>query len=157
VNGASVTFPNQTAATMKVADDIEFTAYGRYYDSDLTKIGSGPIPPTVGEKTTYVIFWTLRNGQNDIEDLRMAATLPENIVWEDDASNGLTFNEETRQVQYARETLNAGTELSLVLAEETILTAHNRFTGESTTVNQPRITTDLPDDEGASGKGVVEK
>jgi hypothetical protein len=121
-----------------------------------------------------VIVWTLTNGQNGVGDVQVATILPDGVEWEDDASSGMAFDEATRQVTYTRDTLNPGTELQLqfavsvtpttadvnkllVLTEETLLRAQNTFTEKQMTAEQPRITSDLPNDEGASGKGVVER
>lgn len=174
VSGSSVTFPNQAEVTMKVGGTMTLGAEGRYFDDQLEKIGSGPIPPTVGKKTTYVIQWEITNQQNSMETVHVVTTLPAHVTWEDDASSALSYDESTRQVSYTKDTVSPDTETALhfavsvtpassdvnkllVLTNETTLTATNSFTEEQVTANIARITTDLPNDEGAAGKGVVEK
>jgi len=172
VNGLNVTFDNHSDITLKVAGNLTLIAKGRYFDDSLTKIGSGPIPPTVGQKTTYVVQWNLANQQNSMANVRVVTTLPSGVKWENAASSAIAYDSETRQVSYTKDTLaaNATAALSfsvsvtptaadvnklLVVTNETTLTAKNSFTNEQVTQQIPRITTDLPGDEGASGKGVV--
>lgn len=175
VNGSSVTFPDdQAEATIKIGGTLNLSAEGRYFDDDLSKIGSGPIPPQVGKKTTYVIQWSLTNEQNSMDTVRVVTTLPDNVTWEDDASSAISYDESTQQVSYTKDSFSAEAEVNLrfsvsitpvssdvnklmVLTNETTLTAQNTFTDEQVTASIPRITTDLPNDEGAAGKGVVEK
>ncbi|MEK7541975.1 MAG: hypothetical protein AAB533_03950 [Patescibacteria group bacterium] len=43
---------------------------------------TGPLPPKVGEKTTYTIVWEARNFTNEIEGAELRASLPPNVRWE---------------------------------------------------------------------------
>lgn len=42
---------------------------------------TGPLPPKVGERTTYTITWTLANSSNNLEEARVQATLPLYMEW----------------------------------------------------------------------------
>jgi len=48
------------------------------YTSD-SIANSGPIPPVVGEETTYTIYWTALNVLNDVMDASVTAVLPTNV------------------------------------------------------------------------------
>lgn len=43
---------------------------------------SGPLPPVVGKKTTYVIIWQLANSLNDLAGAEVRARLAPGISWE---------------------------------------------------------------------------
>ncbi|MFC1598352.1 CARDB domain-containing protein [Patescibacteria group bacterium] len=173
VEGNEVSFPNSAEAIMKVRGSFAVIAEGRYFDDDLTKIGSGPLPPVVNQETTYIIRWTITNGANQIEDLWVTTTLPDSVIWIKDASKAIEYDSSTRQVSYTKDKVQANTEVDLefsvtvaptnddlnkllVLTGETVVSAVDKFTGEEISQQLDRITTDLPNDEGAKGKGVVE-
>lgn len=172
VSGNTVNFDDQATAKMQVKGTLTTTAEGRYYDDDLSKIGSGPIPPVVGETTTYLIRWNITSGVNDIKNLSLSAALPAGVTFVS-SDNGVGFNNSTRKVTYSDETFNAESELELefyvsvtptsadvnkllVLTEAMTATGTDSFTKETLTSTASRITTDLPNDEGAAGKGVVQ-
>ncbi len=43
---------------------------------------SGPLPPKVGEKTTYTLVWEVKNFTNMLENAEIKTTLPPNVTWE---------------------------------------------------------------------------
>ncbi|MEK7139363.1 MAG: hypothetical protein AAB817_01550, partial [Patescibacteria group bacterium] len=57
------------------------TAAGRYFGDDGASIGSGPIPPAVGQSTNYIINWTIQNSVHEIRDVTVLTVLPEGVVW----------------------------------------------------------------------------
>lgn len=173
VNGGSVTFSNTAEATMKVKGNVVFSAEGRYYDTDLSKIGSGPLPPKVNSETTYVVRWIVTNSSNELSDVTLKTTLPQGLIWPDSGSEGVEYDSENRMVRYTQSSLGFGEVLLvefdvtvspiaedlnklLPLTGEITMTATDAVTGESVSESASRITTDLPNDEGAAGKGVVE-
>lgn len=173
VNASPVSFADTAVAEMKVQGEVSFTAEGRYFDEDLTKIGSGPLPPKVNNETTYVIRWNVVNNSNDLNNLEITTTLPEGLIWPDEASTGVEYDSSTRTVTYSEAIVRFGEEVAvefevtvspiaedlnklLPLTGDMTFTATDSSTGEVVTQTQSRITTDLPNDEGAKGKGVVE-
>lgn len=171
--GNDISFSNEATVNMKTASAAVLSAIGQYFDSNLKKIGDGPIPPVVGEKTTYVIQWVVDNGANDLQNVNFVTTLPENVLWEDEASAAIEYDAQKRTVTYAAPVIEAQDTKTLtfsvsiipekqdvnslmVLTKETIISGVDAFTGEKISEEIPRITTDLPNDEGASGKGIVE-
>jgi hypothetical protein len=42
---------------------------------------TGPLPPRVGQKTTYTVVWSLANSSNNLEGVRVQATLPLYLEW----------------------------------------------------------------------------
>lgn len=69
--------------TNNINTDVQLKIEGRYFDDDNIAVGSGPLPPVVGEKTTFRLYWYLANSLHEITDVEVTATLPEGIVWED--------------------------------------------------------------------------
>ncbi len=173
VEGNDVSLPAESSIELKLRNDLNVTAEGRYFDDDLTKIGDGPLPPSVGEDTTYIIRWNINNGNNAVNDFAMKTTLPSDVIWTNNASKGISYDSSTRQVSYSKEKLEIDArkvlefELTIaptlddinslmVLTGETNVSGVDAFTGEVMSQQIDRITTDLPNDEGARGKGVVE-
>ncbi|MEL6805055.1 MAG: hypothetical protein AAFO91_14870, partial [Bacteroidota bacterium] len=84
---------------VKVSTGIELvnrTRYGTAFSD------SGPIPPVVGETTTYSIEWGFENGSNDISGTTMTAVLPTYVDWLDNTSGdgSFSFNPTSRVVTW---------------------------------------------------------
>lgn len=67
-----------------VDTDLVLDAEARYYADSGEELGSGPLPPTVGEKTTYQITWKLTNTLHEAQDIIVSAELPDNVAWLND-------------------------------------------------------------------------
>jgi hypothetical protein len=79
--------------------------------SDGTIPNSGPIPPTVGKKTTYTVHWTLTNAFNDLRGVEVKTVLPYGVDWEDrvfPSKTGVEFNKQTREITWNLERIPAG-------------------------------------------------
>lgn len=165
----------------KINSSLLLQVEGRYYTDELVKLGSGPLPPRVGSTTTYVIFWRLGNTFNDVENIEVTTTLPQGVIWTGQSSvsagEGLTYNQNTREVRWLLNRLPAGAGSSftkpeasfevairpedndadkiLVLTKTTTATARDAYSGGDLIVTAKFITTDLDQDLGAQGKGVV--
>jgi hypothetical protein len=92
--------------------DLETKAY--YYEPQSGIENSGPIPPRVDRLTTYTVHWQITNSSNDLEDVRVWATLPQGISWSDRYINEvpdseLYYNERTKQVSWEIDKVPAGT------------------------------------------------
>lgn len=66
----------------KINSEVILTSEARYYDYQGKQVGSGPLPPKVGEKTTYRIYLTLANRTNDVDNGRIEILLSERAKWE---------------------------------------------------------------------------
>jgi len=89
----------QSQIITKVASRIVLQAQGYYYD-DLI-VNSGPIPPKIGETTTYTIKWRLINTSNDLKNVKITASLPPHVKWNNKVNPGyadLKYNSQTGQV-----------------------------------------------------------
>jgi hypothetical protein len=130
---------------------------------------TGPVPPEVGEETTYTISLLVANAQNTATDVALTATLPPYVDWLDETAGAgsVTFNPTTRAVEWAVGSLTAGGEAAASfqvaitpsasqLGSEPQLTstmqirATDAFTGTTVRAEHSALTTALADD-GAFG------
>lgn len=66
---------------IKIGSKVKLEAIGRYYDFDNKKIGSGPIPPKVGDTTIYRVYLFISNTTSELLDGQVEITLPNNVSW----------------------------------------------------------------------------
>ena len=69
----------------RVNSDLNLTEKILYFDNDNNSVGSGPLPPKVGEKTSLHVFWTVKNNLHELSDTKVVFNLPSYISW--DAKN----------------------------------------------------------------------
>ena len=82
------------------------------HDTKTPFSNSGPFPPKVGEKTTYLVALQLLNYYNDLESIYLETILPQGIDWENSvwpASSNVTFDPLTGKVLWQFNSLRAGT------------------------------------------------
>lgn len=167
----------------KINTEFSLAEEARYYTLEYEKAGSGPLPPKVGESTTYRVYWTVSNTTNDAENIRLQTTLPEGVGFGEDSftslGNNIKYNSETRDVlwdlgrlqAYAGSVLQgaqawfevvitpnaAQIEQILPLTGEIKISGRDLFTEEEISRSYPALDTDLKNDLGAIGKGKVVK
>ncbi|MDO8505749.1 MAG: hypothetical protein Q7S48_04190 [bacterium] len=100
VNIGTTTF---TGIPLKVivVSDLALTVEGRYFGSDGKPIGSGPIPPKVGEETVYEVRVRLRNTFHDLSTISVISTLPKGvrfITGTSEQAGKISSNEKTKEV-----------------------------------------------------------
>jgi uncharacterized repeat protein (TIGR01451 family) len=168
---------SSTPITIKINSDTSLAAEARYYDADGAPVGSGPLPPKVGETTTFRIFWTINNTLHDLKNLSTTMTMPAGVAWINNVqadTGSLTFNEITKQVSWKISTLLKTSSLITAwfdvaitpaekdvgyfytLANPTALETTDVFTNDLVHGSTDALTTALPNDSLAAGKGVVE-
>lgn len=138
---------------------------------------TGPLPPQVGEKTTYAIIWEARNFTNAIDNGELVARLPPNVRWESatyPSDADVSFNESTSEVRWRLGRLAAGTGVltpartaafqvsivpapndirkALMLVNEAGFTGKDVFTGQDITARIDALTTELHDDTATAPK-----
>lgn len=72
---------NEDKIEVKLNTNLTLVASG-FYKNNAVIENYGPIPPKVGQKTTYNIVWQLTNTTNDADNVRVEAILPPHIQWE---------------------------------------------------------------------------
>ena len=63
----------------KLNSKLFIKSSGFYYDSNMPN--SGPLPPKVGQETTYTIYWQVANLANDVDNVTVESYLPSYITW----------------------------------------------------------------------------
>lgn len=103
---------NEDKLDVKLKTILGFSALG-FYQSPLAPIAnSGPIPPRIGQKTTYNIVWQISNNINDIDSGRVEAQLPAHVAWEGERfpqNADLSYDSATGKVVWNIGRIPAGT------------------------------------------------
>jgi uncharacterized repeat protein (TIGR01451 family) len=176
----NVSGPREVASeplTVTLLSDAAFKAYGRYFTDDGTPLGSGPIPPKVGEKTVYRLHWIIQNTLHELTNLSVTTLLPQGVKWTGverpvDAGD-LSFDETGRKATWRLNKIPTSVPQIAVtfdvefspefedIGKIVDLTGENRFeafdkdAGSVILKTEAPIGTDLLGDESAAGKGVV--
>lgn len=157
--------------------DAVLAGHARYFSDGGVPLGTGPLPPKVGETTTFRILWRLSNSLHDLRDLRLSAKLPENVTFTGassvdagelryDATEGKmiwTLNWMPKNV----ETLNVGFDVALrpsddqrntipTLLDASIFESTDTVASSTLLLSLPPMTAALEEDPVGSGRGRVE-
>ncbi|MBU1179790.1 hypothetical protein KJ885_02510 [Patescibacteria group bacterium] len=161
--------------TTFINSDAEFISMARYYDENNTQIGFGPIPPKVGQKTTYKIYWKVINSMHELDEMRIVGNLPEGVVFSNGAADAgtIALDSSLKKVEW---TLNRmPTSVNTISAEFNVIytpssgdagsvaglleqiefSAKDKSTGGIITIKQGDETTSLPDDPYVTAGEVV--
>lgn len=93
----SNTVINQINSNLNLQEQI------RYFDENNIPVGSGPLPPKVGEKTTFKVYWNLTNDLHELSDTQVTLTLPAYVVFEENSNvsvGSLIYDNSNRQVSW---------------------------------------------------------
>lgn len=67
----------------KINSDLLLKQKVMYFNDDNIPVGSGPLPPKVGETTSYKVYWTVSNNLHELTDVNIEVKLPSYISWGD--------------------------------------------------------------------------
>jgi len=157
----------------KVNSKLEITQKGYFQDEIFGN--SGPLPPKKGETTTYTIIWQAKNYYNNVENVKVKATLSKNVnlvagkISPEEEIERFTFDSQSREIVWDIGELNVGQgifdsaptiafQVALTpdsaqkgqtpeIIREAKITAEDSWTKESLEATAPAIDTTLPDDE----------
>lgn len=167
-----------TPLVFKFRTDAALASEARYFSEEGAPEGTGPLPPVVGQPTTYRVSWSLDKTFHELRNLRLTATLPKNVSWSGNSevsAGEIAYSEATREIRWQLNKLpadvtEATADFDIVLTPanldagrfaqllgETRLDATDADINEPLILIRPALTTDLQNDEGAKGKGVVRK
>jgi uncharacterized repeat protein (TIGR01451 family) len=173
---SSVREIESTPIVVSLNSDTSIAAHARYFSTGGTSIGTGPLPPIVGETSTFRVYWSINNALHALDDIEFMTTLPQDVTWLDNADKDIgdvTYDATTRQVTWTTsrlptevESAGAWFEIAINPAEQDIgsfmkLTNTTSFTATDSETSTELsdtldlITTELPNDDFASGLGVV--
>ncbi|PIV38523.1 MAG: hypothetical protein COS30_01575 [Candidatus Portnoybacteria bacterium CG02_land_8_20_14_3_00_45_8] len=165
---------------VKINSRLALKTKGLFNDSLLPN--SGPLPPRVGQKTTYTIYWQVLNISNDLSNVSVEAYLPSYVSWQGktypgeedikyDAGSGkvvwnigrlsagvgvlLPVKQVAWQVGFTPSISQVGNTATIV--KEARITGDDTFTGEIITSSVNALASEMPDDPGVGfAKGVVQ-
>jgi len=66
----------------KINSDLKLNEQVRYFNDDNIAVGTGPLPPKVGETTSYKIYWVLTNNLHELNNLQVIVNLPNYVSWD---------------------------------------------------------------------------
>ena len=156
--------------------DADISVEARYFLEEGAPIGSGPLPPVSGETTRYRVYWVIDKKIHELENVKLETSLPNIAAWTNrtlSEAGNLSYDAGERKVVWELnkiphdiERLEAWFEVDITPAEldigrfaallnESHFTATDADVGERLGKSKPPISTDLQNDEGARGKGVV--
>lgn len=139
---------------VKVNSGLNVLATAAYQDATIPN--AGPVPPQIGQETTYTMHWSVTNTTNDADQAIVTAYLPTGMRWTgkfSPTSENITYNDRTNQITWNLGNIQSGTgsvrqtrevlfqvgltpqvnqsgQLTPILGETT-LTAHDLFTDDS--------------------------
>lgn len=171
----------EDAKEIKVASKMQFVSRALYYTGPFRN--SGPMPPKVGQETSYTITWSLTNSLNALKDVSVKASLPPYIQWLSEmlpAEEKISYNAATGEVVWQPGELPAGTGIfrpakevsfriiftpslnqagkEVVLVSESAAQAEDSFSGLLLSQKRSSLTTNLKDDpQFKYGQGEVVK
>ena len=161
---------------VKMNSDLTITEDIKYFNDDNIAVGLGPIPPQVGEETSYRVYWRLTNNLHKIAGLKVRTELPATTKWiksfEPNIGN-LKFDVSTNEVVWSIGDLpvaeidgvaefDIGVTPSeenkgkvMVLLTGTTIIAQDKETDSKINITTSGKTTKLDDDEIAVSDGIV--
>lgn len=145
------------------------------YFADEVFGNSGPLPPQIGQATTYTVMWQVKNFYNEVDNVKVKAKLPQNVdltgnFFPEDGSSKFAFDIESREIVWDVGGLKvsqgvAGTTApnisfqirlvpmvgqagqTLEIIGQAQITGEDQWTGETLEASSPAIDTTLPDDQ----------
>lgn len=163
--------------TNAVNTNLTFAAEARYFTDDGSKIGEGPLPPRVGQATSYRVRWTAANTLRDVLSMKVSTVIPSDASYAEagHVSLGtLLYDPATRTLSWtlsrlATTTPEASADFTvrvtpleghvgkvMPLSGLITLEGRDRVTGGLLRVSQTPLDTNLDGDEYGQGRGVVQ-
>jgi hypothetical protein len=93
----------ENVSQVNVGENLTFNN-GIYWHLGGRRVGTGMLPPQVGEKTQYLVVWSLPQSTGDFEQVAVKTTLPPDVAFagETEIQEGtLTFDEESKTLTWA--------------------------------------------------------
>ncbi|MEK7103518.1 MAG: hypothetical protein AAB870_04190 [Patescibacteria group bacterium] len=163
--------------TVMINSDLSLDAQARYFDDQKTPVGSGPLPPQVGQTTTYSISWNLNNTLHDLDQIRVTTILPPEVTWSSHERadvGAIQYDAATRSVSWVidrmstlQPVLTADFTVSITpgatyvqklitLTGDAGITAQDSINHSKISLKRPPLTTNLDFDPVGKGKGLVQ-
>lgn len=165
-----------TPIIISVNSNARVESQARYFTEDGEPVGSGPLPPKVGQTTHTRVYWTLNNSLHALKDIEFSTTLPQDVTFDEKSATDIgeiTYNKTTREVRWRTAKLpvdiakaGAWFDVSFTpkasdvgsffkLTNPISFVTKDTVTGDELNRSLEQLTTDLSLDAQAKGKGVV--
>ncbi len=85
----------------RLNSDLSLDEQILYFNNDNQPVGSGPLPPKVGETTGFKVYWVVKNNLHELSDTQVVYDLPLNVSFDQKSSTGvgsIRYDANTRQV-----------------------------------------------------------
>jgi hypothetical protein len=156
---------------IKVNSKLAISQKG-YYNEEVFG-NSGPLPPKIGETTTYTVIWQAQNYFNNVKNVRVKALLPAYVkltgkIFPEQEKSGFTYDSNSREIVWTINEMKAGTGVSdqapniafqvaltpssehtnmvLPIIKEVKISGEDQWTEKIVGSNDSEIDTTLPDD-----------
>lgn len=159
----------------KINTPVDFFSDCRYYDESGAQLGSGPLPPMVGELTGYRATWKFSSKLNGLKDVVIKTTLPGNVDFEDiGVQNGqnIAFDDASRLLTWQVTSIDKNKDNSInfnlmvtpvkgdkgkfaALTSIVYFSGTDVFSGAQVIIKKNPLTTECFSDKKASPKGKV--
>jgi hypothetical protein len=73
----------------RINSDLTLAEQVRYFNDDNSPVGSGPLPPKVGEKSSFKVYWTVKNNLHELSGTSVVLNLPAQVAWDNSVSAGV--------------------------------------------------------------------
>ncbi len=100
---------NNLSSEIKISTVFKLARKGFYYSGPFTN--TGPVPPKVGNETTYTIVWSLTNSSSAVSDVTVNAFMPSYIRWlgaVSPESADVSYNAKTGEIIWRAGTAESG-------------------------------------------------
>lgn len=108
--GSTEEVKNIYSGRVQVESNVGLSGSVLYNDGPFSNVG--PVPPVVGQETTYTVGWTVSTSVNNMNEVEVVAELPSYVVWKNQISpntEDVTYNPVTREVRWEAGSVVAGT------------------------------------------------
>lgn len=166
---ATTNLTNSNSGIIRIISDVGFADQALYYSGSFTN--KGPIPPKVGQETSYTIVWSLSNTANNISKGVVSSSIPSWMRFVGPISpsdESLTYNSSTKEIIWniggiSKDTGITGLGHSVsfqvaftpslsqvstmpIILNDAILTGHDDFANVDVRVNKSSLRTSLNND-----------
>ena len=175
ITGVPVDAVGQRLITVSETRTVKISSQVNLSSKVLRSLGPfanyGPIPPKVGEETTYTVVFSVGNTQDDFAEARVTAQLGPGVTWlgaSSFVSENISYDLSSNVLTWDLGTLSSGAGFSSALREVSfqisltpsvnqvgaapslvnsiIFSGRDTVTGDTITVNNPLLTTRLMND-----------
>ncbi|MCX6715117.1 MAG: hypothetical protein NTX72_04860 [Candidatus Uhrbacteria bacterium] len=167
---------SSTPILISINAQTGFTSEARYFTTEGTPVGTGPLPPTVGKTTTYRVYWNITNALHDLSGVAVTTAIPANVLWTNKSSTDIgtiTYKKDIitwiipklptsipqagAWFEVSVKPAASDVDTSMPLTTSSTMNAKDASTSQTITKTADALTTNLSTDEFASGKGTVKK